>query len=235
MDITIEGPKVLFTIPVLGGISVTETIVNMWIVMAFIAFLCKFLTWKMKKIPKGKQVLAELYVTYVDQMVRETMGKQKESFAPYLGTLFLFSLFSSLSSLLALRPPTGDLNTVFAWALITFVMIQYTGIRSKGVKGYLKGFAEPVAVMLPMNVLSEVANPISMSFRHFGNIASGIVISVLVYGALGAASTALCNFNIPFLQLGLPAVLSLYFDLFTSVLQAFVFCMLTMAFVSNAE
>ena len=84
-------------------------------------------------------------------------------------------------------------------------------------------------------VLSEVANPISMSFRHFGNIASGIVISALLYGALGAASTALCDIGIPFLQLGLPAILSLYFDLFTSVLQAFVFCMLTMAFVSNAE
>ena len=89
--------------------------------------------------------------------------------------------------------------------------------------------------MYKRQVLSEVANPISMSFRHFGNIASGIVISSLLYGALGASSTALCDIGIPFLQLGLPAILSLYFDLFTSVLQAFVFCMLTMAFVSNAE
>ncbi len=235
MDITIEGPKILFTIPIFGGIPVTETVVNMWIVMTFIAVLCKFLTWKMKKVPRGKQVLAEVFVTYVYKMVRETMGEKKERLAPYIGTLFLFSLCSSLSSLFTLRPPTGDLNTVLAWALVTFVMIQYTGIRSKGMGGYLKGFAEPVAVMLPMNVLSEVANPISMSFRHFGNIASGIVISALVYGALGAASTALCDIGIPFLQLGLPAVLSLYFDLFTSVLQAFVFCMLTMAFISNAE
>ena len=95
MEITIEGPKILFTIPIFGGIPVTETVVNMWIVMAVIAVLCKVLTWKMKKIPKGRQVLAELYVVNVYKMVRETMGEHKEAYAPYIGTLFLFSLFSS--------------------------------------------------------------------------------------------------------------------------------------------
>ena len=236
-----EGPKIIFEIPIFGGIPVTETIVNSWIVIVFIAFLCKFLTWKMQNVPKGKQVLAEKLVLMINGLVEQTMGKDKMRFAPYIGALFVYSATCSLSSLVGLRPPTADLNTTLGWALVTFAMVQYNSIRSHGILGYLKGFLSPTPVMLPMNIVSEAVNPISMSFRHFGNIAAGTVITSLLYGALAAASTVILGWipntfisTIPILQLGLPALLSIYFDLFSSCLQAFIFCMLTMVFVANA-
>lgn len=235
-----EGPQIIFVIPLFGGIPVTETIVNSWIIMAAIAILCKFLTHKMQKIPKGRQVIAEKLVLMVDNLVDQTMGKKGRKFAPYIATLFAFSLLGSLSSLLGMRPLTADLNTTLGWALVTFFMIQYYNIRTHGIKGYLKGFLQPLPLLLPMNIISEAVNPISMSFRHFGNIAAGVVITSLLYGALASASTLLLGWipnafiqSIPILQLGLPAILSIYFDLFTSFLQAFIFCMLTMVFVSN--
>ena len=219
-----EGPQIIFVIPLFGGIPVTETIVNSWIIMAAIAILCKFLTHKMQKIPKGRQVIAEKLVLMVENLVDQTMGKKGRKFAPYIATLFAFSLLGSLSSLLGMRPLTADLNTTLGWALVTF----------------FKGFVQPMPLLLPMNIISEAVNPISMSFRHFGNIAAGVVITSLIYGALASASTLLLGWipnafiqSIPILQLGLPAILSIYFDLFTSFLQAFIFCMLTMVFVAN--
>jgi F-type H+-transporting ATPase subunit a len=113
--------------------------------------------------------------------------------------------------------------------------VQVNGIRKKGFGSWLKGFAEPVPVILPLNIISEIANPISLSFRHFGNIAGGMVITSLLYGALSALTSAVFGgLTIPILQVGLPAFLSIYFDLFTSVMQAFIFSMLTMVFVSMA-
>lgn len=234
-----NGPKIIFTLPFLGGIPVTETVVNFWIVMAIITLACIFLTSNMQKVPKGKQILAEKLVSTIYDLVKQTMGSDKLGFAPYIGTLFIASLLSSLMGLFTLRPPTADLNTTLAWSLITFFLIQINAIRKKRVSGWAKSLAEPIPVMLPMNIVSELSNPVSMSFRHFGNIAAGLVITSLLYSGLAAVSTMLFGvlripLDIPFLQLGLPAILSIYFDLFTSVLQAFIFCMLTMVFVSTA-
>lgn len=236
-----EGPKIIFEIPLFGGIPVSETIVNSWIIIAFIAILCKILTHNMKKIPKGKQVIAEKLVLALDNLVEETMGKDKMKFAPYIGAIFIYSATCSLSSLVGLRPPTADLNTTLGWALVTFGMIQFNAIRSHGVIGYFKNFLSPTPIMLPMNILSEAINPISMSFRHFGNIMAGSIITSLLYSALAVASTLLLGWipnafisTIPILQLGVPALLSIYFDLFSSCLQAFIFSMLTMVLVANA-
>lgn len=236
-----EGPKIVFEIPLFGGIPVSETIVNSWLVIIFIAVVCKILTSRMEKVLRGKQVVAEKIVLAIQGLVEQTMGKDKMRFAPYIGTLFMYSALCSLSSLVGLRPPTADLNTTLGWALVTFAMVQYNSVKSHGVKGYLKGFASPTPVMLPMNIVSEAVNPISMSFRHFGNIAAGTVITSLVYGGLATASAALIGWipnafisSIPILQLGVPAILSIYFDLFSGCLQAFIFCMLTMVFVANA-
>jgi len=120
-------------------------------------------------------------------------------------------------------------------------MVQFTNIRYHGIGGWLKSFTEPVVVITPLNIIGEIANPISMAFRHFGNIASGIVITTLVYSALAALSNFVLGFipnefisSIPIFQIGLPAVLSVYFDLFTSFLQAYIISMLTMVFVSSA-
>lgn len=236
MGVDITGPEILWTlpesIPLIGGQPITETMRNAWIVMLFIAIVCIVLTQRMEKVPKGKQALAEKAVLMVENLVESTMGPGNQAFAPYIATLLMFSFCGSLASLFFMRPVTGDLNTTLGWALITFFLITFNKIKYNGLGGYLKGFLEPVFVMAPLNLLSEVATPVAMSFRHFGNIAGGLVISTLLLAALGAASSFL---PVPLLQIGLPGVLSLYFDLFTSAMQAFIFSMLTMAYVGDAR
>jgi len=240
MNISVNGPKVLFEF---GPVAITETVVNMWIVMAVVTAVCIWLTHDLKVKPTSKrQIVAEKLVGMVYSLVEGTMGRHCLPYAPYIGTLFTMSIISSLSGLVGMRAPTADLSTTLAWALITFVMVQANNIKHNGIIGYLTGFAKPVPFLLPINIVSEIANPISISFRHFGNIASGIVITGLVYGALAALSAAVLQFvpvefinTIPIFQAGLPALLSIYFDVFTSFLQAYIICMLTMVFVSSAE
>lgn len=237
-DIVISGPKILFEIPLFGGLPITETMRNAWIVMAFILALCLFLTWGMQKvkIPRGKHALAEKAVMMVDGLVDGAMGAGCHHFSPYIASLLMLSFFGSLASLFFMRPVTGDLNTTLGWALITFAMILFNNIKYHGLGGYIKGLFQPIFVMFPLNVLSEVATPVSMSFRHFGNIAGGLVITTLLMAALQAASKALLGFlPVPLLQIGLPGVLSIYFDVFASAMQAFIFSMLTMAYVGNAR
>lgn len=236
MDIEIHGPRVIFTIPILGGIDVNETTVNAWLIIGFVFILCLILTRKLEKIPRKRtQQIAEKIVTMVDNIVLESMGQRNMKYAPYILTLLVFSAFGSLISLLGMRSITADINTTAGWALMTFFMIYYAGIKKNGLR-HFHGLIEPLPFMLPLNLISEVATPISMTFRHFGNIFAGSVISILVYGALAAASYAILPaLHVPFLQVGIPAVLSIYFDLFSGAIQAYVFSMLTMAYVSNAN
>ena len=236
MSVEINGPRILCYLFGNKHLPVTETMRNAWIVMAFILFLCLFLTHHMQKIPKGKQALAEKTVIMIENLVDNTMGGGCRAFAPYIAALLASSLFGSLASLFWMRPVTADLNTTLGWALITLVLITYNKIKFSGIKGYLKGFLEPVFVMAPLNVLSEVATPVSMSFRHFGNLAGGLVISTLILGALEVLSHVLLGFlPVPLLQIGLPGILSLYFDCFTACMQAFIFSMLTMVYVGDAR
>lgn len=242
MSIEVNGPKIVFTIPIFGGINVTETVVNSWYIMAFIVIMSIYLTRGLRvKNPSKKQVVAEKLYLMIHNLVTDVMGKKFENFVPYIGALFTLSILGSLSSLLGMRPLTADLSTTLGWALITFMMVQITNMRTNGFLGYLKSFTQPVALLTPLNLISEVANPISMAFRHFGNVASGVVITSLVYSALAALSNFVLGFipndfikSIPIFQVGLPAILSIYFDLFTSFLQAYIISMLTMVFVSSA-
>jgi F-type H+-transporting ATPase subunit a len=237
-----NGPKVMFTLPFAGGIKITESIVNMWIIMAVLVALSLWLTHGLKlRNPSRKQLVLEKLVGMLYDMVRDVMGEKYLPFAPYIGTLFLISIVGSLSSLTGLRPYTGDLSVILSWTIVTFLMIQANNIKSHGVLGWLKSFTQPVAFITPLNIISEIANPISMTFRHFGNIAAGLVITSLVYGGLASLSAAVLSWvpnsfiaSIPILQVGIPAVLSIYFDLFTSFLQAYIICMLTMVFVQGS-
>ena len=237
----VNGPKILFEIPILGGIPITETIFNGWLVVIAITIVCFILGRNLSvRNPSKRQIIAEKLVLTLKNLVEETMGKHNVFFLPYIGALFSYSILSSLSGLFGLRAPTGALNTTFAFALIAFLLIQFYNIKNKGLFGWLKGFFEPVFFMAPLNIVGEIANPISMAFRHFGNIASGIVITTLIYGALSALSKALIGWipvfgTIPFFQAGLPAVLSIYFDVFTSFLQAYIISMLTMVYVGSAN
>jgi F-type H+-transporting ATPase subunit a len=239
MEVNITGARVLFRLPL--GITITETQLNMWIIMAVIALLCKWLTRDLKVKPESKrQVVAELIVKTINNLVKDVMGVRFENFAPFVATLFAFLVFSNLSGLFGLFSPTADLNTTLGWAIVVFVMILRANIRSNGVKGYLKGLTEPVVFFTPLNVIGEFATPVSMAMRLFGNVLSGTVISTLIYAGLATLSSFVLQklpgflAGIPIFQLGIPAILSIYFDLFSGVLQAFIFCMLTMAYIANA-
>lgn len=242
-DIQVTGAKILFELPF--GITITETQVNMWLVMIGITALCIWLTHDLKVRPTSKrQLVAEYLVKVATDFVEGNMGARFAGFTPYIAALFSLAMFSSLISLLGVYPPTSDLNTTLGWAAITFVLITYYKIKTNRVGGYLKGLTKPIFIMTPMNIIGEFSTPISMAFRMFGNVVSGSIISALVYAALAAANTALFGWlpgflgqwaaNYPILQLGIPAVLSLYFDVFSGVLQSFIFCMLTMLYIASA-
>lgn len=236
-----NGPMIYFTIPVLGGIPITQTTVSSFLVMVILCVAGGILGRHLQKRPSGRQVLTEKLITTLYDMVGDTMGRHNLYWAPYIGTLFLSSALGSLIGMTGfLRSATSDLSTTLTWALMTSVLVWVCSIRANGVWGWLKGYAEPVAVMLPMNIVSEIAQPISMAFRHFGNIMGGGVLTSLLYSALAAASSLIFGWlpgllgEIPFLQVGIPAVLSLYFDIFSGFVQALVFSLLTMVYVGNA-
>lgn len=232
------GAKIMFTIsediPIIGGVPITETITTTWIIMAVLIIASIILTKNLNKIPKGAQNIIEMLVSFIYKLTEETMGKDKVSFAPYIGTLMCYLAIANLIGLLGVRPPTADLNMTLALALITFFMIHFNGIRKKGILAYLKGFTEPFILITPINLIGEIATPISLSFRLFGNMTGGTIIMSLVYAMLAAFTTMLIGIDIPILQVGIPAVLHVYFDMFSGLLQTFIFAMLTMVFVSGA-
>ena len=164
------------------------------------------------------------------------MGEDKLYFTPYIGTLFLFTLCANLMGLFTFRSPTADLNTTAAFAIIFFGLVQVFSIKANGLKNRIKGFAEPVPVVLPLNIVGEFSTPIALALRLFGNMASGIVVTSLLYQALTWVSNLVFGSitSFPVFAVGLPAVLSIYFDLFTGCMQAFIISMLTMVFVSMA-
>lgn len=244
-NISITGAKILFEIPIFGGIPITETQVNSWIVMLIITLLCIFLTRNLSVRPVTKrQIVAEWIVEKVTNLVNTNMGERFVGYAPFIAAMLGLSALSSLTSLLGMYPPTADLNTVAGWAIFVFCLITYYKIKTNGVLGYLKGYTQPIPLLTPFNVLSEFATPISMAFRHFGNVVSGLVISTMVYAALASLSVLVFGWLpgllgklaslFPILQVGIPAFLSIYFDLFSGCMQAFIFSMLTMLYISNA-
>lgn len=232
-EINVTGPKIVWSFDIAGiTINITETIVLGWFVIAVITALVLWLTHNMKKIPSKKQAIAEWIVTTVNNLVDENMGKNHRGYSPYIATLFSYSILGSLISMIGLRSVTADFNTTITWALITFFFITYAKIKTNGLGGYIKGYFSPIFVMAPLNVISEIATPVSMGFRHFGNIAGGMVITSLIYFALTGLSNAI-GLSIPIFTIGIPAVLSVYFDLFSGFMQAYIFISLTMAFVGG--
>ena len=181
-----------------------------------------------------------MFVGFVNNMVRTSMGEKMMYYAPYIGTLLISAVLGALISMVGLRSMTADINVTAAWAIVTFALITFHKIKANGFLGYLKGFAQPVAFILPLNLISEIATPASMAFRLFGNVAGGMVITGLLYSALGAASEALhlhfefASWAFSVLQVGIPAVLSVYFDLFSGCIQAYIFSTLTMVNVASA-
>lgn len=282
--IEVRGAKTLFEI---GPIAITETIFSLIVVTLTLAIAGVLLGRNLTKRPGKLQVLTEKGVGMLMNLVRDTMGAHNIGWVPYIGTIFLSSILGSLIGMTGfLRSTTADLAVVLTWAVMTSVIIWYHSIKQNGFLGWLKGFTEPVVVMTPMNIVSEIAQPVAMAFRHFGNVAGGSIITMIIYTALSLASNALIgaisqtvvmpvilvaagiallivskklagrifgivfsalgvlglatwlgvlgNVQIPILQLGIPAVLSVYFDLFSGFVQAFVFSLLSMVYIAGA-
>ena len=290
MNISVQGAYVYFTLPIFGGIPITQTTVSSFVVTLILVIACIRLGKNLQKRPSGIQVLVEKGVGMIYNLTVSAMGEHNAYWTPFMGTMFLSSICGSLIGMTGfLRSVTADLSCTLVWSVMVSVLIWYHNIRNNGFVGWLKGFAEPTAVMTPMNIVSEIAQPISMAFRHFGNVAGGGVITSIIYTALSLASAALLNAiasvgwlaggvlaaagvlifvvnsrkkkklilkilaivcfvlgvlgllqatgilsGVPILALGIPAVLSVYFDVFSGFVQALVFTLLSMVYISGA-
>ena len=285
--IQVRGAETLFHI---GPVAITQTILSLIVVNLILIVAGMMLGKNLQKRPGKLQVLTEKGVGVLVDLVTGTMGAHNVGWVPYIGTIFLSSILGSLIGLTGfLRSTTADLAVVLTWAVMTSVIIWYQSIKRNGFLGWLKGFTEPIAVMTPMNIVSEIAQPIAMAFRHFGNVAGGGIITMIIYTALSLLSSALIRaiggtlilpilmivgaavlvvrgidkkkmlwkvigavigvlgilgtvtnlgllggVEIPILQIGIPAVLSIYFDLFSGFVQAFVFSLLSMVYIAGA-
>ena len=289
MDVQVTGPFIYDTIPIFGGIPITQTMVSLLVVTLLLctAFVCLGKDLKLR--PGGRQVLIEKGVGMLHGLVVSAMGEHNEKFLPLIGTIFLSSICGSLIGMTGfLRSTTAELTVPLVWAILVTLIIWYNNIKNNGFLGWLKGFTEPIFVMTPMNLLSEVAQPVSMAFRHFGNVAGGGVITSILYTGLTMASAAVLNLiasrgiwisvallvvcgllllrwrktkkltavvlacisgvlavfgllqalgilvDVPILTFGIPALLSLYFDLFSGFVQALVFSLLSMVYIAGA-
>lgn len=216
-------------------VPITNTVTVTWLIMAVLTIVFILITRNYEKIPKKVQNVVEMIVDVIINLTKQTMGPDKVRFAPYVGTILIFLAVANTVGIIGIRPPTADLNTTMALSIITFCMINYNAVKTKGVVGRLKGLTEPMIFLTPINILGEVATPISLGFRLFGNLAGGLIIMDLVFGVLKGLSTALFGPNaLPIFQLALPIPLNFYFDIFSGLLQSFIFAMLTMINVSSA-
>lgn len=240
--IAIAGARILWTIPMpIQDLIISEAQVNSWLILITIFGFCLFITHGLKEDKRDwRQMAAEWIVEKLDNLVQNSMEDVfHATYAPFIGTILAISACSSLMSLVGVFPPTADVNVIAGWSILVFALITKNKLKG-GIGNYAKGFLEPIPVMLPMNILSEFATPISMTFRHFGNVMSGTVIATLIAWALQNLSAMVLGWlpgvlgDIPFLQVGLPAILSVYFDVFSGCIQAYIFAMLTMLNISGA-
>lgn len=217
--------KGLFSYELFGQeLWITTTHVSILIVDLVLLIFFIATKRRMKKpaqVPKGLQNVAELIVEMLDNMVKGSLGDNAHKFANYVGSIFIFILVSNISGVFGLRPPTADYGVTLPLGLLSFCIIQFNNIKHNK-WGTVKSLMEPIPLFLPVNIIGEVAVPISLSLRLFGNVLSGTVMMALVYGLLPI-----------FLKFGFPAVLHVYFDLFAGAIQTYVFCMLTMTYVND--
>jgi F-type H+-transporting ATPase subunit a len=194
MDVSIQGARVLghINLPLLGQVQITQTLTAALLVMVLITALLAWLGHDLKVTGiSRKQAVAEMAYNAIVNFVRGNMDTGFDHYIPLVATIFVTSVISNLISLVGIWSPTADLMTELAWGLVVFVNITYHKIKSAGIKEYLRGFLDPIPILLPINIMSECFTPVSMACRHFGNILSGTVISGLIYAALTAANNAL--------------------------------------------
>ncbi|MBR6558077.1 MAG: F0F1 ATP synthase subunit A [Clostridia bacterium] len=238
--IAISGARIFFSLDMpIQPLIVTESQLNSLIVMITLLGICLYLTHGLSvRYPTRRQHLAEWLVEKSEKMTFSNMGEGFSGFPPLIAAILGLSALSSLLSLFGLYPPTSDINVVSGWAITVFALITYYKFKC-GPVYYLKSFGDPVPLLAPLNIISEIATPVSMAFRHYGNVLSGAVISVLVATGLDGLWGIIMGWlpsplsEMAFIRIGIPAVLSVYFDLFSGCLQAYIFAMLAMLYISS--
>lgn len=212
--------ETVFTISVLGGIEIAESTVITWVIMAVLTLLAWLLTRNLKVDHiSRRQAAVESAVTWLNGFVEGMIGEKGKRYVPYLVTVLVYIGFSNVIGLFGLKPPTKDMNVTAALALMSIILIEASGIREKGVKNWLKGFAQPVAVITPINILEVFIRPLSLCMRLFGNVLGAFVIMELIKQLI---------------PVGVPLVFSFYFDIFDGLIQAYVFVFLTSLFIKEA-
>lgn len=226
------GPRIIMSI-FDGKIMITETVFFGIITAVIMIIVALVSTRKLKKIPGTMQLFAEMVVEGIYSLTGSTIQgkKNRDAYAPYIGTLFIFCILANALGLFGFRPATADVNTAFALSIVTFLVIQGTSIKTNGVFGWIKHYGDPYPFLAPIMVIKDISLPISLAFRLFGNITGGMIVMKFVFSALASITTKL-NIGIPFFQYLIPLPLTAFFDMFEPVLQAFIFTMLTMAFIS---
>lgn len=206
-------------------IWITETIFNTWMIMLVLIVLAIIIRFKLrnfKTVPKGFQNLAELAVETFDNFAVNTLGGEISYIAPWFFMVFVFIFSCCLFSVFGLRAPTADWATTFALALASFIIMIFMGFRHRKGK-YLKAFFEPSFIFFPLNLIGEMAKPVSLSFRLFGNMLSGTIILTLYYGLTPY-----------FVQIGIPALLHAVFDVIFGALQTYIFVIISLMYVRGA-
>ncbi|MBR1864960.1 MAG: F0F1 ATP synthase subunit A [Lachnospiraceae bacterium] len=212
--------ETVFTIPVFGGIDISESVVVTWIIMAVLILAAILLTRNMKiDHISRRQAVAELIVTKLTGMVEGMIGPEGKTYVPYLTTVLLYIGVSNIIGLFGFKSPTKDLTVTIALAVMSIVLVEAAGIYHLGVKKWLHKFVEPVAIVTPINILEVFTRPLSLCMRLFGNVLGAFVIMELI------------KMVVPF---GVPAVFSMYFDIFDGLLQAYVFVFLTSLYINEA-
>lgn len=208
------------------GLDVSSTIVITWIAMAIIVFLAIliriFLVPRLKETPRGLQNVLETMTEGIGNYAGSKVHGLGDNLNAYLFSIAILLVVSAGVELFGLRAPTSDLTMTFALAFITFILINYYGIKKKGVGGRIKSLADPTPVVLPIRVVSDIAIPVSMACRLFGNMLGGMIVMELLYSALGGSA------------IGIPSVIGLYFNVFHPLIQAFIFITLTLTFIGEA-
>ncbi len=211
----------------------TPHIYTLFVIVGLVTIFCVIINIKIRKASpykstKGVVFLTELSVKKVNGFVEDTMGKKNMKFAPYILTLSVFLIISNLIGLFGLRSPTTNLNITLTLALITFFLIIYHNIKAKGIKGYIKGFMAPVFLFLPINLLGELATPVSMGMRLFGNILAGTILLTILYTIIGEfMPDVVASFITP--------AFHAYFDVFAGLIQTLIFVLLTSIFISLGQ
>lgn len=224
------GEKLILHIPVgSGGFDIDIiTIIMSWIVIGLLVALALLFRRSLRQPVDAKpnriQATLDLILQFIESQLTSNFASEKlaRELFPFIGTLFLFILFSNWISIIPyFESPTKDLNVTFSFALLVFFMSQFYAVRLNGVRRYIKGFMEPYAFLLPLNVIGLVGKPLSHAFRLFGNMFGGAIMLSIIY-------------SFTFLSFGFPLIVNLFYGLFEGAIQAFVFAILAVAYINAA-